>query len=229
MPVNEFGQPVGEPVDWSPGVALGPVTLTGRACSLEPLGERHVDGLYAALCVGSPPSTWTYLSVGPFGDRDSFAGHLAELASRSATVPLAIVLPGRTTGGYRDLAADRPRPGHGRGRQHHLRRGAAAHRRRHRGDVPDGARTRSTSRGCVATSGSATTSTSRRVAPPSGWASPTRAPSARPSSTRAATATPRGTPSPTRSGRALRRRFETWLDPGNFDEDGRQVRRLEDC
>ena len=31
-------------------------------------------GLYAALCVDSPPETWTYMSGGPFDDRNSFAG-----------------------------------------------------------------------------------------------------------------------------------------------------------
>jgi len=28
---------------------------------------------------------------------------------------------------------------------------------------------------------------------------------------------------------AIRARFEAWLDPDNFDDDGRQIRRLEDC
>lgn len=28
---------------------------------------------------------------------------------------------------------------------------------------------------------------------------------------------------------AIRARFEAWLEPGNFDDDGRQKRRLEDC
>ncbi len=99
MPVNEFGQPVGDPVDWSPGPQLVPVTLTGRTCRLEPLGEQHVDGLYDALCVDSPPSTWTYMPRGPFDDRAEFADHVAQLQSTPAMVPLAIVLPdGRPAG-----------------------------------------------------------------------------------------------------------------------------------
>ena len=91
--LNEFGQPVGDSVDWVPGPALVPVTLTGRTVRLEPLGEEHVDGLYAALCVGSPQSIWTYMPHGPFDDRDSFAAYVAELRWMPATVPLAIVLP----------------------------------------------------------------------------------------------------------------------------------------
>jgi RimJ/RimL family protein N-acetyltransferase len=94
--VNEFGQPVGDAVDWTPGPRLGPVTLTGRTCRLEPLSEQHVDGLYAALCVESPPSVWTYMNAGPFAERQALAEHLARLAQLPATVPLAVLLPNGT-------------------------------------------------------------------------------------------------------------------------------------
>ncbi|MET0838754.1 MAG: GNAT family protein [Marmoricola sp.] len=93
MPVNEFGQPVGDPVDWTPGPHLVPVTLAGRTCRLEPLGEEHVDGLYDALCVESPPSIWTYMPRGPFADRAGLADHVAQLQATAAMVPLAILLP----------------------------------------------------------------------------------------------------------------------------------------
>ncbi len=97
--LNEFGQPVGEPVDWVPGAALGPVTLTGRSCRLEPLADAHVEGLYAALCVDSPPSTWTYLPRGPFDDLPSFAASLVQLRDTPGLVPLTIVLAkGRPVG-----------------------------------------------------------------------------------------------------------------------------------
>ena len=68
MPLNDFGQHVGDPVDWTPGAPLVATTLVGRTCRLEPLGEQHVDGLYTALCVDSPPSIWTYMSGGPYAD-----------------------------------------------------------------------------------------------------------------------------------------------------------------
>ena len=96
MPVNEFGQPVGAPLEWLPGPVLVPTVLTGRHCVLEPLGERHVPGLYAALCVDSSDSIWTYMSAGPFPDHDSFAAHVSDLLSRADTVPLAVLLPGGT-------------------------------------------------------------------------------------------------------------------------------------
>ena len=72
--MNEYGQQVGEDVDWRPGARLEPVTLTGRTCRLEPLGEEHSSGLYDALCVDSPPSTWTYMPHGPFADLEQFRG-----------------------------------------------------------------------------------------------------------------------------------------------------------
>ena len=96
MPVNEFGQPVGDPVSWTSGPPLGPVTLTGRTCRLEPLDDSHVPGLYAALCVESTPEIWTYMSVGPFADQETFATHLDSLRALSATVPLAVLLPDGT-------------------------------------------------------------------------------------------------------------------------------------
>src|SRR6185436_17056076 len=129
--VNEHGQPVGEPVEWRPGVRLAPVTLTGRTCRLEPLHEGHLDALYAALCVDSPPSIWTYMAKGPFLDCEYLAAYLADLQALPAAVPLAILRD-------RDLSPHRPRQRDGGGRLHHLRFRAAADDRCDGGDVPHG-------------------------------------------------------------------------------------------
>ena len=75
-----------------------PVTLTGRTCRLEPLGEQHLDGLYAALCVDSPPSIWTYMPDGPFADREAFAAYVDRAARQPGDGPA------------RDPAARRRRP-----------------------------------------------------------------------------------------------------------------------
>jgi RimJ/RimL family protein N-acetyltransferase len=97
--VNEFGQPVGDAVDWAPGTPLVPVTLSGRTCRLEPLGQEHLDGLYDALCVDSPSSIWTYMPSGPFADREALAAYTADLYTLPATIPLAILLPDGTPAG----------------------------------------------------------------------------------------------------------------------------------
>src|SRR5688500_15419833 len=97
--VNEYGQQIGAGVDWRPGTRLEPVTLTGQAARLEPLGAKHLDGLYDALCVDSPPEVWTYLPDGPFGDRESFAAYVDRLGARPATIPMAIVPTNGTPSG----------------------------------------------------------------------------------------------------------------------------------
>ena len=100
--LNEFGQPVGDAVAWTPGPPLVPVTLTGRTCRLEPLDDTHLDGLYAALCVDSPPSIWTYMPSGPFGEPASFAAAVEQLRRTPAMVALAILLPDAdSAGGWR--------------------------------------------------------------------------------------------------------------------------------
>ena len=99
MPVNEFGQPVGEPLSWTPGEPLAPVTLEGRTCRLEPLAADHVDGLFTALCEESPASTWTYIAAGPFADRAGLAAYVEAQLRAPATVALAVLLPdGRPVG-----------------------------------------------------------------------------------------------------------------------------------
>lgn len=71
---NELGQPIGEPVDnwtareWPP--LLG---MDGRSCRLEPINqERHGDDLYQAFGSDRDGFNWTYLSVGPFEDMETF-------------------------------------------------------------------------------------------------------------------------------------------------------------
>ncbi len=90
---NEYGQPVGDPVELPPRPRLSPVTLTGRTCRLEPLDDGHVDGLYDALCLDSPPQTWTYLSDGPFADRSGLAAYVETLRAAPAQAPLAVLVP----------------------------------------------------------------------------------------------------------------------------------------
>jgi RimJ/RimL family protein N-acetyltransferase len=89
---NEYGQPVGEPVvGWQPRVPVGPVTLTGRTCRVEPLGDGHIDDLYDALVIDSPPQLWTYLSAGPFTVRAPFEEYAARLTTTPGWAPHVLV------------------------------------------------------------------------------------------------------------------------------------------
>lgn len=91
---NEHGQPIGDPVDWSPPRALGPIVLDGRTCTVTPLGVEHHRALFAALCERSGPEVWTYIGGGPFGSLPEFTDYVEALLQQPAMVPMAIEVPG---------------------------------------------------------------------------------------------------------------------------------------
>ena len=84
--LNIFGQPTGPAlVNWQARTFPEPVTLTGQYCRLEPLNAtQHTDSLYQAFHpANGSPSFWTYLSVGPFDDPQSFSAFIrTAVASR---------------------------------------------------------------------------------------------------------------------------------------------------
>ncbi|MCL2612607.1 MAG: GNAT family N-acetyltransferase [Nocardioidaceae bacterium] len=62
MSVNEFGQPLGEVVEgWEPRARPERVTLEGRYVRLVPLSSAHYSDLYAATCGPDDRQRWTYL------------------------------------------------------------------------------------------------------------------------------------------------------------------------
>jgi RimJ/RimL family protein N-acetyltransferase len=90
---NEFGQTIGEPITWSPRPTVGPVTLAGRSCTVRPYAVEQVSDLFASTTLESPPSTWTYISAGPFPTADGLRGWLDRLAADPGAVPHVICLP----------------------------------------------------------------------------------------------------------------------------------------
>ena len=92
MPDNQYGQPIGDPVEgWRPRTPVGPVVLDGIHCRVEPLEGRHTDDLYDTLVVGSPPRLWTYLSAGPFDDRVPFEAYVESLHANAGWSPHVVV------------------------------------------------------------------------------------------------------------------------------------------
>lgn len=66
--VNSLGQPIGYPVPhWKP-VAPPPRTpIDGRYCRIEPIDpERHAAQLFEAISEDQDGRTWTYMGYGPF-------------------------------------------------------------------------------------------------------------------------------------------------------------------
>ena len=71
---NEFGQPIGVPLpEWSPRPLPPRTPIEGRFCRVEPLDpERHAADLFAANSEDAEGRNWTYLPYGPFPAFDLF-------------------------------------------------------------------------------------------------------------------------------------------------------------
>jgi RimJ/RimL family protein N-acetyltransferase len=71
--INECGQPVGPPLpNWTPAQLPPRETLSGRFCRVEPIHERFASDLFAADAADCDGRTWTYLPYGPFADERAY-------------------------------------------------------------------------------------------------------------------------------------------------------------
>lgn len=66
-------RPVGPPVEVRQALPPPSTTITGHAVQLEPLDPKHIDGLYPLIGQAEHASLWTYIPKGPFTDKTSFA------------------------------------------------------------------------------------------------------------------------------------------------------------
>lgn len=73
-PVNPLGQPVGYPLpDWTPRPLPPRTPMAGRFCRVEPLDpERHAASLFDAYALDAEGRNWTYLAYGPFPDAGAY-------------------------------------------------------------------------------------------------------------------------------------------------------------
>lgn len=71
---NELGQPLGAPLPgWTPCPPLPRTAMEGRFCRLEPLDPaRHAEDLFAAFSADAEGRIWTYLPYGPFATLEDF-------------------------------------------------------------------------------------------------------------------------------------------------------------
>ena len=78
--VNHLGQPIGFPVgDWAPPPRPPREPLTGRFCRVEPLNpDRHGKDLFAANALDTQGAMWTYLPYGPFPTLETYHHWLRE-------------------------------------------------------------------------------------------------------------------------------------------------------
>jgi RimJ/RimL family protein N-acetyltransferase len=85
--VNHLGQPIGASVgDWVPPPFPPREPLAGRYCRLEPLDLVHARALWDANAVDVDHRNWTYLFEGPYSTFDDYAAWIAR--ARQTTDPL---------------------------------------------------------------------------------------------------------------------------------------------
>lgn len=83
MPVNEYGQMIGEPVDDTPGVLPSLVRIEGRYTVLEALSvEKHAKDLLAVYGPDSPREMWTYLFQPPVENLEELIVSLKQMIER---------------------------------------------------------------------------------------------------------------------------------------------------
>lgn len=73
---NDLGQPIGFPLPgWSPPPAPPREPMQGRYCRLEPLDpDRHAEAMFAADAADADGRSWTYLAYGPFRTLSDYRG-----------------------------------------------------------------------------------------------------------------------------------------------------------
>ena len=92
MPVNEYGQMIGEPVDDTPGVLPSLVRIEGQYTILEALSvEKHAEDLLAVYGPSSPRDMWTYLFQPPVANLEELINALKQMIERKDRFYYAII------------------------------------------------------------------------------------------------------------------------------------------
>src|SRR6201996_3486372 len=106
-PHPQTGQPIGVPVDTTPAQRPGPVTLKGRYGRLEKLAPHHSIDLWAAFA--GHDGLWTYISTdGPFANEAEFSAFIAKRAAANDPYAYAIIDSSDHAVGYLTLMEIRP-------------------------------------------------------------------------------------------------------------------------
>ena len=90
--LNALGQPIGEALpDWTPPPAPPHAPLQGAWARLEPLSlAAHGDDLWEAVQLDPEGRTWTWMSHGPFADRAALDAVLAGYEASSDPLFFAV-------------------------------------------------------------------------------------------------------------------------------------------
>ncbi|MBY8975606.1 GNAT family N-acetyltransferase [Rhodobacteraceae bacterium NNCM2] len=97
--MSETGQPIGYPVEnWQPATRPTDQVLEGRYCRVEPLTEAHAPDLFDAISDDKDGRTWTYMPNGPFETLDSYRAWLRGAIAVKDPLQFAIIVDGRAVG-----------------------------------------------------------------------------------------------------------------------------------
>lgn len=93
MRYNEFEQPIGEPVAaFTPGVYPNQIKLVGTYCTLEKLSaDKHFTDLYEVYGPESSLKNWTYLPLDPAPNMREFQALLQNMEESSDPYHFAII------------------------------------------------------------------------------------------------------------------------------------------
>jgi RimJ/RimL family protein N-acetyltransferase len=109
---NHLGQPIGEPLPgWAPPPRPPREPMAGRHCRVEPLDPaRHGPELFAANGADADGRMWSYLAYGPFATLDEYMAWLQPAASGDDPLFHAVVdlRTGRAAGVASYLRIDPP-------------------------------------------------------------------------------------------------------------------------
>jgi RimJ/RimL family protein N-acetyltransferase len=90
---NDLGQPIGEPLpNHRPAKPPTREVLVGQRCRLEPLrAEPHADALFEAYAKDVEGRNWTYLPYGPFESAADYRGFVESMQDQDDPVFYAVV------------------------------------------------------------------------------------------------------------------------------------------
>jgi RimJ/RimL family protein N-acetyltransferase len=97
---NHLGQPIGAPLSgWSAKPRPPRTKMQGRLCRLEPVdADRHARALHEAYATDVEGRNWTYLPYGPFESAEAYTLAIKSVQGLDDPMPFAIV----------DLASQQP-------------------------------------------------------------------------------------------------------------------------
>jgi RimJ/RimL family protein N-acetyltransferase len=93
MPLNAFGQTIGGPLsEWKPCDRPARIGMQGAFCRLDPLDpSRHADDLYDAYAAAPDARDWTYMNVGPFRSVEEYRRYAEEAARKEDPLQYAVI------------------------------------------------------------------------------------------------------------------------------------------